>query len=107
MMENLFSENITLGLLFVATGMFVWLAIKSKNIKSFQFQVSVFVMIWIAGELVDILQEHGMINSGIDGIGMQIHLVSMVFLSCILWLRYYSSKRSNKKMVEELEDYDN
>lgn len=107
MIENIFSGNIPLVLLFVATTMFVWLAIKSKSIKSFQFQVSIFVMIWIAGELVDILQEKSLIDLDADGIGMQIHLASMVFLSCILWMRYYTSKRSNKKMVEDLEDYDN
>ena len=33
-------DNITTMLLFVALGLFVWLTIKSRNIRNFQFQIS-------------------------------------------------------------------
>jgi len=100
------SENLTLVLLGIATTMFVWLAAKSKNWRSFHFQVSVFVIIWIAGEAVEIIQENILAELGEDT-GMIIHLGSMVYLSVMLWLRYYTSKKGGKKMIDRAEDYDN
>ena len=32
-----------------------------------------------------------------------IHVVSMVFFSVVLWLRYYYSQRSSKKLIEDLD----
>jgi hypothetical protein len=32
-----------------------------------------------------------------------IHVVSMIFFSVMLWLRYYCSERSSKKMIEDLD----
>jgi predicted metal-binding protein len=107
MIENIFTDNITLVLLSVASLIFLWLAIKSRDIKKFQFQVSVFVIMWIVGEVAGILQENNLVNLGAENVGMQVHLASMVFLSCMLWFRYYTSKRNSKKMIESLDDYDN
>ena len=105
MMENQFVfGSMTLILLLVAIIIFSILAIKSKNIRSFQFQTSIFVVIWIIGETVGILHEQGVINHDMEDLGMQIHLGSMVFLSCMLCLRYYHSKNGGKKMIESLED---
>jgi heme A synthase len=98
------SDNITLGLLVVAAAMFMWLAIRSKNWKSFQFQVTIFVMIWIIGEVLDVLHLNNLFDLG--HVGIQIHLISMVFLSGILWYRYYTARRDIKKMTERVEDYD-
>lgn len=107
MMEYVFADNITWILLSVAAVMFLYLAIKSKSFKSFQFQISTFVILWITGEVVGIMQEKNLVYLGNENVGMQIHLASMVLLSCVLWLRYYTSKRSSKKMIESSEDYDN
>jgi hypothetical protein len=65
------------------------------------------VILWITGEAVGIIQEKNLVYLGSEDVGMQIHLASMVFLSCVLWLRYYTSKKSGKKMIEKSEDYDN
>ena len=106
MMEDQFIllGTMSLVLLSIAIIIFSMLAIKSKNIKSFQFQISIFVVIWIIGETVGILQEHGVIGLAVEDLGMQIHLGSMVFLSCMLCLRYYYSKKGGKKMIESIED---
>ena len=99
-------NSITTMLLLIALGMFVWLAVRSKNIKSFQFQISIFIIIWISGEIAGILQDSGIIVlSLVQGdIGLEIHVVSMVFFSMMLWLRYYYSERSGKKMIEDIRD---
>ena len=99
-------NSITTMLLLIALGMFVWLAVRSKNIKTFQFQISIFIIIWISGEISGILQDSGIIVlSPVQGdIGLEIHVVSMVFFSMMLWLRYYYSERSGKKMIEDIKD---
>jgi hypothetical protein len=99
-------NSITTMLLLIALGMFVWLAMRSKNIRTFQFQISIFIIIWISGEIAGILQDSGIIVlSPVQGdIGLEIHVVSMVFFSMMLWLRYYYSERSGKKMIEDITD---
>jgi hypothetical protein len=52
-------NSITTLLLLVALGIFVWLAVRSRNIRSFQFQISIFIIIWILGEITGILQNNG------------------------------------------------
>jgi len=99
-------NSVTTMLLLIALGIFVWLAVRSKNVRTFQFQISIFLIIWISGEIAGILQESGIIVLPIvqGDIGLEIHVVSMVFLSMMLWLRYYYSERSGKKMIEDIKD---
>jgi len=101
----LLMNSITIILLLGALGIFVWLAVRSKNIRSFQFQLSIFIIIWILGDMVSILHDSGIVvfSALQRDVGSGIHVVSMVFLSLILWLRYYYSERSGKKMTEDLD----
>jgi hypothetical protein len=98
-------SNITIILLLVALGIFVWLVARSKNIRSFQFQMSIFLVVWILGEIAGSLQDSGVIVfTALQGdIGLEIHVVSMIFFSIMLWLRFYYSERSGKKMIEGLD----
>ena len=101
----LLMNSITIMLLLGALGIFVWLAARSKSIRSFQFQLSIFIIIWIVGDMVSVLHDNGIIGFSAlqSDLGSGIHLVSMVFFSMMLWLRYYYSERSNKKMIEDLQ----
>jgi hypothetical protein len=98
-------SNITIILLLVALGIFVWLAARSKNVRSFQFQVSIFLVVWILGEITGNLQDSGIvILTALQGdIGLEIHTASMIFFSVLLWLRFFYSERSGKKTVEDLD----
>jgi len=98
-------SNITLILLLVALGIFVWLAARSKKIRSFQFQMSIFLIVWILGEITGSLQGSGVVIFPVlqGDIGLEIHTVSMVFFSIMLWFRFYYSERSGKKMIEGLD----
>jgi hypothetical protein len=98
-------SNITVILLLVALGIFVWLAARSKSIRSFQFQMSIFLVVWILGEIAGSLQDNRIIVlTALQGdIGLEIHVVSMVFFSIMLWLRFYYSERSGKKMIEGMD----
>jgi hypothetical protein len=97
------ANYITITLLLVALGLFVWLAMRSRNIRSFQFQMSIFLLVWILGEIADTLQDNGIVIFSVlqGNVGLQIHVISMIFFSTILWLRFYYSERSSKIMVEE------
>jgi hypothetical protein len=101
----LLMNSITIILLLGALGIFVWLAARSKNIRSFQFQLSIFIIIWILGDMVSILHDSGIVvfSALQSDVGSGIHVVSMVFLSLMLWLRYYYSERSGKKIIEDLD----
>lgn len=96
-------NSITIILLLAALGIFVSLAARSKNIRTFQFQISIFIIIWILGDMITILQHNGIVMfSGLQGdFGSEIHLVSMVFFSTMLWLRFYYSERIGRRMIED------
>jgi hypothetical protein len=89
-------DSFTIILLLAALGIFVWLAAKSKDIRSFQFQISIFIIIWILGQVAGSLQDNGtIVLSPFQGdIGLEIHVVSLVFFSIMVWLRFYFSQRS-------------
>ena len=57
----LLMNSITIMLLLGALGIFVWLADQSKKIRSFQFQMSIFIIIWILGDMVSILYDNGIV----------------------------------------------
>jgi len=99
-------DNITVIALLASIVIFSMLSLQSKNVRSFQFQISVFAVLWIVGELVSILHDHG-VFSKLDWLGMAIHVSSMVFLFSMLFLRFYYSKKSGKRLVEGFEEYEN
>src|SRR5215467_5213253 len=92
----------TITLLLATLGIFVWLAARSKDIRSFQFQISIFIIVWILGGVAYILQDSGIIViSPLQGdIGLEINIVSVAFLSIMIWLRFYYFQRISKRMVE-------
>ena len=106
--EILFSSsfgNLTLILLVVALGIFVWLTARSRNIKSFQFQISMFILIWITGEIVDLLGEEGVVELfSTSEIGMYVHVLAMAVFSAMLWIRFYLSEKSGKKIADTLQE---
>jgi hypothetical protein len=92
----------TIVLLLAALSIFVWLAARSKDIRSFQFQISIFIIIWVLGGIAYILQDSGtIVVSPLQGdIGLEINVVSVAFLSIMIWLRFYYSQRSRKRTIE-------
>lgn len=98
------ADYLTLYLLLASLIIFVTLAVKSRNVRSFQFQTSIFIAIMVAGAMVELGSSHDLIKlpSGLDGLGLLIHAGSMVFFSLMIWLRYYNSKKRGRKMIEEI-----
>jgi hypothetical protein len=103
------ASSMTIILLLVALSIFIWLAVRSKGITTFQFQITVFIVIWILGEIIGILQEYPIVMlspifTWLPDISLQIHLLSMIFLSVMLWIRFYYSERRQKRLIDDVVD---
>ena len=97
--------NLTLVLLLIALGIFAWLATRSRNIKSFQFQISIFILIWMTGEIVDLLGEEGVVELfSTSEIGVYVHVLAMAMFSAMLWIRFYLSERSGKRIADAFQE---
>ena len=97
--------DLTLVLLVIALGIFVWLTARSRKIKSFQFQISIFILIWITGEIVDLLGEKGVVVPfSTSEIGMYVHVLAMAMFSAMLWIRFYLSEKSGKRIADTLQE---
>ena len=81
---------------------FVWLAIRSKNIKSFQLQISVFIAVYIIGGIIE--NNNGriaMFSTLPPEIGSQIHVIAAIFFTIMIWFRFYYADLRGKKMIEK------
>ena len=97
--------SLTLILLVIALGIFVWLTARSRNIKNFQFQISVFILIWITGEIVDLLGEEGVVQLfSTTEISRYVHVLAMAMFSAMLWIRFYLSQKSGKRIADALQE---
>jgi hypothetical protein len=95
---------VTLILSLIPLAIFIWLAVRSKNIRAFQFQISVFIAVYIIGEIIENTKIVAFSILPPD-IGSQIHVGSAIFFTIMIWFRFYYAEKSGKKMIEN--DVDN
>ena len=84
---------------------FVWLALRSKSIKAFQFQISIFIAVYILGEIIE-NNRIAIFSTLPPNIGSQIHVGSAIFFTIIMWFRFYYAEKRGKKMIESNIDND-
>lgn len=95
--------DLTMILLFIAVGIFGSLAVQSKSVRSFQFQIAMILIIWIAGEIVDISGDMGLIQlTDFETLPAIIHMIAMILISVVFWLRFYYAKRKGKRLTDDL-----
>jgi len=92
---------LTLVILFTSLAIFGWLAVRNRNIRSFESQISLFIIVYIVGEILEDYKIPSL--STLPYIGSQIHIVSAVLLAVILWLRLYSVRKSGRNTFDTLE----
>jgi hypothetical protein len=64
------------------------LALKSKSVKSFSFQFSIFMLLWAAAELPAALSTMGVIvDTSYQNLGLEVHLFSMFVFGGFVLLR--------------------
>src|ERR671927_1860097 len=97
---------VTLILSLIALAIFIWLAVKSKNIRAFQFQISVFIAVYIIGEIIENTKIAAFSILPPD-IGSQIHVGSVIFFTIMVWFRFFYAEKSGKKMIESSVDNSN
>lgn len=108
-LDTLLEYDLPFVLLLACISFFGYLAMRSRSIRSFQFQISIFVLIWTIGELINILIYNDIIYlpySELE-IGYEIHLSSMIFFGVFLYARFYYSRKRGKQLIDnvEIEDY--
>jgi hypothetical protein len=92
-------SDITFILSLIPLIIFVWLAIRSKSIKAFQFQISIFIAVYILGEIIE-NNRIAIFSTLPPDIGSQIHIGSAIFFAIMIWFRFYYAEKRGKKMVE-------
>jgi hypothetical protein len=95
--------GLTLIILSITLAIFGSLALRYRNIRSFESQMSIFIIVYI---VVEILEDYKIPFSILPYIGSQIHIVSAGFLVIILWLRLYTVRKTGRKMIDKLESGD-
>jgi hypothetical protein len=92
-------SDITFILSLIPLVIFVWLAVRSRNIKAFQFQISIFIAVYILGEIIE-NNRIAIFSVLPPDIGPQIHVGSAIFFTIMIWFRFYYAEKSGKKMIE-------
>jgi predicted permease len=90
---------ITLILSIIPLAIFIWLAVRTKNIRAFQFQISIFIAVYILGEIIE-NNKIATLSVLPQDIGSQIHVVSAIFFTIMVWFRFYYAEKSGRKMIE-------
>jgi D-alanyl-lipoteichoic acid acyltransferase DltB (MBOAT superfamily) len=90
---------ITSILFLVSLTIFGWSSIKSRSVKNFQFQISVFIGLYVIGELFEIKQISTLLSLP-DGLGSQIHVGATIFLTFVIWMRLYYSENNIKALKD-------
>jgi len=99
-------SDITFFLSLISLIIFVWLAVKSKNIKSFQFQISIFIAVYILGQIIE-NNRISVFSTLPPNLGSQIHIGSAIFFTIMMWFRFYYAEKRGKKMIEsDIDGYD-
>ena len=97
-----YGSGLTLVILFASLAIFGWLAVKYRNIRDFQFQIFVFIIIYIIGEVLEDYKIPSL-SASLAYLGSQIHIIAAAFLALVLWLRLYHVRSSGRKTVDKLE----
>ncbi len=98
----LFSSVLTIIILLVTLAIFGFTTARYRNIRRFEFQLSIFILLYIIGEIFEVYK-FPTISTSLPYIGPQFHITAALFLAIMLWLRLYSGRRNEYKMIDKFE----
>jgi hypothetical protein len=92
-------EGISLVLIIASFSIISYLAFRTKTVRSFQFEMFLFMLVLAVAEAPRILETLGVVIGGpyYDLVGLEVHSVSMVFLAAFVGLRIYRFWRVGTK----------
>jgi hypothetical protein len=96
--------NITSLLILIPLIIFIWLTIKSKNIKSFQFQLMVFILMYLVGQIIENNGDSVFFSVLPKDFGSQIHVIAAAFFTIMILFRFYYANPRKKKMIDNQRD---
>ena len=92
--------NIISLLLLIPLIIFIWLAVKSKNIKSFQFQLMIFILMYFIGQVIENNDNSVFISMLPKDFGTQIHVSAAAFFTIVMLFRFYYANSRKRKMID-------
>jgi hypothetical protein len=98
----LFSSILTIIVLLATIAIFGFLTARYRNIRRFEFQLSIFILLYIIGEIFEVYK-FPILSTSLPYIGPQFHITAALFLAIMLWLRLYSGRRNEYKMIDKFE----
>jgi hypothetical protein len=97
-------DNITSFLILIPLIIFIWLTIKSKNIKSFQFQLMVFILMYFVGQLIENNGDSVFFSGLSKDFGSQIHVIAAASFTIMILFRFYYANPRKKKIIDNHRD---
>jgi len=103
-------SNINIVLLICSLVIFSILCKQSERVRSFQFQMSITVMVLIGSEIIEVLVDSEFITSEFienyfsEDLSHLIHVVSMAGVALMFWYRYVYAEKTRKTLVEHMDD---
>src|SRR5690242_21768449 len=91
--------NTTSILLLIPLIIFIWLTIKSKNIKSFQFQLMIFILMYFVGQLIENNGDNIFFSILSQDFGSQIHVFAAAYFTIVILFRFYFANPRKTKMI--------
>ena len=70
-----YDGSFTLIILFTSLAIFGWLTIRYRNIKNFEFQIFIFIIIYIIGEILEDYKIPSL-STSLNYLGPPIHIIS-------------------------------
>ena len=92
--------NITSILILIPLIIFIWLTIKSKNIKSFQFQLMIFILMYFIGQVIENNDNSFFFSILPKDFGSQIHVIAAAFFTIVMLFRLYYANPRKRKMID-------
>lgn len=94
-------ENIMWILTVIPLAIFSWITVITKRIKSFHFQILIFIILYFVGELLENNQIRNRLFSSIPSdVGPQVHVIAAIFFTIIMILRFLSATEKGKKITD-------
>ena len=96
--------NITSILLLIPLIIFIWLTIKSKNVKRFQFQLMIFILMYFIGQVIENNGDSIFFSILPKDFGSQIHVFAAAYFTIVMLFRFYFANPRKKKIINNHRD---
>jgi SNF family Na+-dependent transporter len=96
--------NVTSLIILIPLIIFIWLTIRSKDIKRFQFQLMIFILMYFVGQIIENNNNDIFFSMLPKDFGSQIHVIAAAFFTIMILFRFYYANPRKKKMIDDYKD---